>query len=218
MSFLVSKLGLAVALGLSVSACGGDDDSVQVPGTGGSSGSGAAAGTGGTGTGGTGTGGTGGTSNGGDSGASEGGAPSGAAGDDGAGGGETIEIAGTWTDSSFGFTETDVIDDHAWSSDVGDGPTVVSITEFSNSERYAIRKAPKDAAYSPNTYDRVLWTKPEGGSFYYCTVIYGCETAAQTEKGDGDASSTTCKLSEVDDSDPANGGCGTFAWSKLSAQ
>ena len=165
MSFLVTRLGLGIALGLTVSACSGDDDSAptnQTP------------------------------------------AP--------------IEIAGTWSNADFG--ETDVIDDKTWSSDFGSAPTVSTIEKFSNAERYAIRQAPDDAAFNPGTFDRVVWTKPDGDHFYYCSVTYGCDTAELTATGDGDDSedSPNCNLSEVDASDPENGGCGPFAWTKLTAQ
>jgi hypothetical protein len=214
MSFLVTKFGLGIAFGLAVSACAGDDDSFQTPGKGGAGSSAGAsnkAGATSTASGGMGAGGSGGAA----------GEAAGAGGDaDNAGGasGAHIEIAGTWLNTDFGQTETDLIDDETWSSDFGGAPTVASITEFSNSERYAVRKAPKDAAFNPGTFDRVVWTKPTEGVFYYCTVIYGCATAALTEHGDGDTSTTTCKVASVDDSDPENGGCASFPWTKLTAQ
>ena len=165
MSFLVTKLGLGIALGLAVSACSGDDDSAPTSQT-----------------------------------------PA------------HIEIAGTWSNADFG--ETDVIDDKSWSSDFGSDPTVSTIEKFSNTERYAIRQAPDDAAFNPGTFDRVVWTKPAGDSFYYCTVTYGCDSADLTATGDGDDSdgSPTCNLSAFDDIDPENGGCGSFAGTKLTAQ
>jgi hypothetical protein len=154
-----------------------------------------------------------------------------------------IEIKGTWSNSDFGVTETDVIDDATWSTDFGMGATVDAIVEFSNDARYAIRKAPDDAAYYPSTFDKVVWTKPAGGSFYYCTAIYGCATADDTTPtsgslgqggsggagdgsnssgqggsgGAGDDTTPTCTPSVVDASDPANTGCGDFSWTKLSA-
>jgi hypothetical protein len=151
-----------------------------------------------------------------------------------------IEIQGTWGNSAFG--ETDVIDDKTWSTDYGGPATMLSIDEYSNSERYAIRKAPDDAAFNPGTFDRVVWTKPAGGEFYYCTVTYGCATAALTETGEhktndgaggasggdgaagaggagsGEGEPMTCQLSAIDASDPENGGCGDFPWTKLTAK
>jgi hypothetical protein len=128
-----------------------------------------------------------------------------------------IEIAGTWSNPDFG--ETDVIDDQTWSSDFGSEPTVSTIEKFSNRERYAIRRAPDHAAFNPGTFDRVAWTQPDGDHFYYCAVTYGCDTAALTATGDGDDSedSPNCNVSSVDASDPENGGCGSFAWTKLTA-
>jgi hypothetical protein len=146
---------------------------------------------------------------------------------------EQIEVAGTWVSNQFGSTETDVIDDTTWSTAFGDSAATVSeIVEFSNSERYAIRKAPNDpTAFNPGTFDRVVWTKPVGDTFYYCTVIYGCSSADLTETGDGAGGAGSagsgaggasdeglCQLSVVDDSDPEHGGCGGFQWTKLTRQ
>src|SRR6185295_18880282 len=118
---------------------------------------------------------------------------------------EPLEIAGTWQNEDLG--ETDVIDADSWSQDYGTGPTVSAIVKFSNSDNFAIRKAPHDAMYGPDTYDRTVWTQIDGGRFYYCTVDFGLGTAAEAE------ASTTA----FDASDPENGGCGGFPWTKLTA-
>jgi hypothetical protein len=198
--------GLVTAL---VVGCGGDDDDSPPVSTAGKPSAGASGGGGKAGSAGTsGKGGSGGTS-----------AVGGAGGQNSG----PIEIEGTWVNHDF--DETDVIDDTTWSSAYGSSePSTYDIVEFSNGERYAIRKSPFDG-----TFDRTLWTKPEGGVFYYCTAIYGCDSADLTEQGEaatgaagaagaGGAGSGTCQLSPVDDSDPEHGGCGTFPWTKLTHQ
>jgi hypothetical protein len=60
--------------------------------------------------------------------------------------------------------------------------------------------------FNPDTYDRTVWTDLEGGSFYFCTIDYGLDTAEEAE------ASTT----PFDASDPENG-CGGFPWTKLTA-
>lgn len=211
-TFWLTSAGMVAAL---IVGCGGDDDSSPVntagkPSTGGSAGSAGASG-----------------------GKSGGGGTNAMAG----GGGQTsaqIEIEGTWVSDAFaGETETDVIDETTWSTAFGDSAATVSeIVEFSNTERYAILKAPNDAtAFYPGTFDRVVWTKPAGDVIYYCTAIYGCSSAALTETGDGAGGAGSagtgaggasdgglCQLSVVDDSDPERGGCGGFAWTKLTRQ
>jgi hypothetical protein len=202
LSFWMVSAGLVTALAV---GCSSDDDSAPPGGSAGTPSTGGTSGTGGKG-GGAGTSGT-----------------SGLAG----GGGQTsesIEIEGTWV--NLDFDETDIIDDTSWSSAFGSSPaSVYVIDEFSNSERYAIRKSPFDG-----TFDRVVWTKPENGEFYYCTVIFGCETADLTESGvsaDGAAGAAgaggaggvpQCQLSPVSDADPDHGGCGAFPWTKLTHQ
>lgn len=110
-----------------------------------------------------------------------------------------IEIEGTWT-SEFG---EEVISDDAWTTDFGSS----AITDFSNSENVAITRSPDDAAFSPGTYSRIVWTEVSGGSFYYCTTDFGLATEEEAQ-----ASSAA-----PDAGDPEAGGCGDadFPWSKL---
>jgi len=186
-------LGLLLGLALVPSACGADDDD---SGTGGAGAPSAGKGGGSAGKGGGSSGGKGGT--GGASGESN------AAGSAGEGVDGPLEIAGTWQNEAFG--ETDVIDADSWSQDFGTGPTVSAIVEFSNSENYAIRKAPHDAAFDPDKFDRTVWTEIDGDSFYYCTPDHGLDTAEEAA-----ASSTA-----VDADDPDTG-CDGFPWTKLTA-
>ncbi len=207
-SFWIASAGIVGSL---IVGCGGDDDDTPAASTAGKPSSGGMAGS---------------TASGGKSGSGGTSATSGGGGQ----ASEQIEIEGTWVNSDFG--EKDVIDDTTWSSAFGDSaPTISDIVEFSNTERYAIRKAPSDAAFNPGTFDRVVWTKPAGDAFYYCTVIYGCASADLTETSDGAGGAGTagagaggasdggvCEPSVVDDTDPEHGGCGAFAWTKLTRQ
>jgi hypothetical protein len=111
-----------------------------------------------------------------------------------------IEIAGTWV-SNFGGTER--IDSESW----GD----LSVIEFDNCDNVAITQNADDAEFSPGAYNRIVWTEPEAGSFYYCWVDFGLDSA-------DDARSST---NTADASTPETSGCGaegTFAWTKLSAE
>ena len=129
---------------------------------------------------------------------------------------EHIEIAGTWGNADFG--ETDAIDDASWSSEFpGADPTVSTIAEFSNKERFAVRLSPDDAPYHPGTYDYTLWTALDGDSFYTCTGTFGCATAAEAEGGDDDDTNGVCDASTADETDLEHG-CGGYSWTKLTKQ
>jgi hypothetical protein len=120
--------------------------------------------------------------------------------------GEQLEIQGTWTNADYG--ETDVIDDTTWSTDYGSGPSVGTIATWSNVDNRLVRRAPADATYNPLKYDVITWTEIDGDHFYFCTVAFGIETLGEAE------SDTT----PYDASDPENGGCGSFPWTKLTRQ
>jgi hypothetical protein len=115
------------------------------------------------------------------------------------GGADEIEIAGTW-ESNFGGTE--VIDSHGFTSFGSTSP----IIEYDNDDNTMITQNPCDAEFSPNAFNKIVWTEIVNDSFYYCTVDFGLDSAA-------DARNSTMT---ADDSDPENEGCGGFAWTQLS--
>lgn len=127
-----------------------------------------------------------------------------------AGGPETpegLEISGTWV-SSFGGTE--IIADESWDS-IGDDFTSSSeIVSFDNEENLLVSKGPDFTDPEQDVFSRIVWTEPEGGSFYYCTVLFGRETLSEALSDAGVA----------DASDPEAGGCGDsdFPWTRLSEQ
>lgn len=105
-----------------------------------------------------------------------------------------IEVYGTW--SSPWSDETIVTGD--WNGN--------SIVEFDNESNYAIAQSPTDDLYTPNQFSKLVWTEIADGSFWYCTVDYGKDTADEARD----------TKNEADASDPANSGCGGFAWTRLS--
>lgn len=128
----------------------------------------------------------------------------GGSGGSGGSGAGSIEIEGTWS-SSFGSTE--VIDDDSWGV-LGDFPSESEIVEFSNGDNVAITLNPEDAMYSPNEYNRIVWTEPSDDAFYYCTTDFGIDTLDEARALDG----------EPDASAPDETGCGDFPWTKLTRQ
>jgi len=105
-----------------------------------------------------------------------------------------IEVGGTWA-SNFGFDET--ISDTGWGT--------AAIISFDNSKNFAITQQPADDMFNPSKFSKVVWTEPELDRFFYCTVAFGLATADEAE----------ASTKSADASDPANGGCGGFSWTKL---
>jgi hypothetical protein len=107
-----------------------------------------------------------------------------------------LEVAGTWT-TNYDTSET--LSDTEWNGS--------AIVEFDNDANFAITQNAEDAMYDPGKFNKLVWTEPAEGSFYYCTVDFSLETA-------DDAKNTT---KTADDSDPLNSGCGDFGWTMMTA-
>lgn len=107
---------------------------------------------------------------------------------------EEIELTGNW-DTNFGTQE--MIDSSAW------GATTVVF--FDNDKNFAITQNADDAEFSPGKFSKLVWTDLVDQSYWYCTADFGKDTAEQAEN----TSNTP------DASDPANGGCNDFGWTKL---
>ncbi len=105
------------------------------------------------------------------------------------------ETIGTWNDSFLGemtITETQ------WAAS--------TLIQYDNDSNTAILQWPADDPFSPSKFGRYQWTEIENDVFYYCTVVFGKETAQEAIDDPATA----------DSSDPANSGCGgEFAWSMM---
>ncbi len=102
-----------------------------------------------------------------------------------------LEVAGTWI-SNFG-TVRELTSD-SWGQQ--------TIVEFSNEQDYAITRTMGE---SGETYSKLVWTQAPEPPFYYCTVDFGLESAEAARNTDKTA----------DASNPSEGGCGMFAWTKM---
>ncbi len=109
-----------------------------------------------------------------------------------------LEIIGRWH-SNWGGDE--VVTASSWTSY---GTT--AIIDYDNVHSWLITQNAANASYNPSQFSKIVWTKPSGGSFYYCIVDFGLATAAAAR-----ASTKT-----ADASDPATSGCGGYSWTKLS--
>jgi hypothetical protein len=104
-----------------------------------------------------------------------------------------IELVGRWASN---FDESLEITAERWGSS--------TIVEHDAATRSAILQAPADDPWNPSKFSRVVWTAPDGDGFWSCTIDFGLATA-------GEARAST---KQADASDPATGGCGSFAWTR----
>jgi len=114
---------------------------------------------------------------------------------------DEIEVAGTW-DSEFGEV---TIDGETW-----DDGFALAIVSFDNDDNFVITQTPDDAEFDPGTFGKTIWTEPNDDGFFFCTVDFGLDTAADAENSSMMA----------DDSDPAESGCGMMdrPWTEVTPQ
>ncbi len=80
-----------------------------------------------------------------------------------------------------------------------------AITKINTDESYLIAKNDSSNAYAADKYSRIDWINVSADTAYYCQIAFDAESADAAEA-----------VTSADSSDPANGGCGDFAWSELS--
>ena len=106
-----------------------------------------------------------------------------------------LEVGGSYTNQ---FEGTETIDSDAWNT--------AAVVSYDNTLNHAVLYTPEDAEWGANTYSKVVWLEPSwDGSVYYCTVAFDLESEEEALAAE-DIS---------DASDPETGGCGDFAWTKL---
>jgi hypothetical protein len=113
---------------------------------------------------------------------------------------EALEIAGTYSDDFGGSHE---ITSDSWTQVYESGTSVFNISQVSNKDSYLIAQNDADNEYNPELWSRFDWTERDG-SLWYCQTVFDAETEQEALDAD-----------PADDSDPANGGCGGFAWTEL---
>jgi hypothetical protein len=105
-----------------------------------------------------------------------------------------FELIGDWSDNYGGSTTITAM---KWGAD--------ALLRFDNPGNRAVVQAPADAEYNPSKFSKYVWTEPANGSFWLCTVDYGLDTE--------DAATASTKTADA--SKPGEGGCGGFAWTKM---
>ncbi len=106
-----------------------------------------------------------------------------------------IEIAGDW---ESGFS-AETITSEFWD----DGFAVKTVTVYDNAANWAVTQNASDAEFSPDAFNKTIWTEPTETGFAYCTVAFSIETQAEAEAASTD---------EADDSDLDDAGCFGFPW------
>ena len=110
---------------------------------------------------------------------------------------DPIEVSGEWDDNYGGQTEISYV---AWG--------LAKIHDYNNADNWVVTQNPDTDEWSPSTFNYVVWTDAaEDGSWYTCTVGYGIETLAEALATENTSDAT----------DPANGGCGDFAWTQMTS-
>lgn len=106
-----------------------------------------------------------------------------------------LEVRGTYT-SNFGGMET--ITSTAWAG--------TPLRAFDNTTNVAITQNAADSPFNPGAFNKIVWTEPRAGSFYYCFVDFGVATLELAQSSTKTADATS----------PDTTGCGMFSWTKLS--
>ena len=106
-----------------------------------------------------------------------------------------LEIAGSYVTN---WDETYQISAFAWGNHV--------VIDHDNDANWLIIQFSPDDEWNPNLFAKQVWTEPApDGSFWQCTVVFDAESLAAVR-----ADSST-----PDATDPAEGGCGEYPWTKF---
>ncbi len=105
-----------------------------------------------------------------------------------------LEIIGVYA-SNFGSEE--IITDERFNG--------AAIQRFDNGERWLVTQTSTSSSFNPGLYNRIAWTLPTGDIFYYCFEDFGLPSVEA-------AATSTMR---ADPSNPEDGGCGMFSWTRL---
>lgn len=111
-----------------------------------------------------------------------------------------LEIAGTYTDD---FGTTHVITQDTWAQTATGFAATFHINEYSNAADDLLAQNDAANGFNPSLYSRFTWSTA-AGSLYYCQDPFDAPTLADARAAPA-----------PDATDPATGGCGGFAWSRL---
>ncbi len=115
--------------------------------------------------------------------------------------GEDLSIAGSYTDE-FGVDHT--IDELEWVQVSAYGTLSFAVLSFDNAGQALIAQNGSSNAFNPDLYSHFDWVEGTDGDLFYCQTAFDAATEEAAEN-----------TPRADDSDPANAGCGGFAWTNL---
>jgi len=110
--------------------------------------------------------------------------------------GSELAIQGLYVDN---YETAHEIDNETWSI----GTSSFLITQFSNVTQMVIAQNDSQNEWSAEQWSRFDWTENSDG-LWICQTTYDSETEE-----------AAINTAAADTTDPALGGCGTFAWTKL---
>jgi len=111
-----------------------------------------------------------------------------------------LPIAGEWFDD---WDARHSITSSRWIQSSDFGTSTFEIIEFDKENRSVVARNADSNQFSPGLFSRFDWTEKDG-RVYYCNTRFDAATA-QEAAGEAPA----------DGADPENGGCVSFAWSRL---
>ena len=113
---------------------------------------------------------------------------------------EPLAIVGEYIDN---YDSRHTITYNSWTQGMGDTASLFHISQYDNDAMWMVTQNDSENAWSADLWSRFDWTWHEG-ELWYCQTTYDSATEA-------DALNTAA----ADATDPANGGCNGFSWSKL---
>jgi len=109
------------------------------------------------------------------------------------------DVTGDWVDD---YQTSHTITTTRWLM----GTSTFEITKLNPTSKYLVAQNGSANSYNPSKYSRFDWIKDASGQLYYCQIAYDKASASDAEA-----------VNTANSSSPATGGCGSFAWSRLSA-
>lgn len=109
-------------------------------------------------------------------------------------GADALELIGVWA-SNFGTEE--VVTEDAFNGS--------SVVEFDNALNVLITQNASDSTFGPNLFNKIEWIDEKDDRSYYCFADFGLATLEEAQNSPMTA----------DPTDPDNGGCGMFPWTRI---
>jgi hypothetical protein len=114
-----------------------------------------------------------------------------------------VPIRGVYVDNWGSFHD---VDEASWVMGAWPDTSTFHISQYAPEEGWLVAENDAGNEYSPGAWSRFDWFIDDAGDRWFCQTAF--------DAADEDAAAAT---PAADPADPANGGCGTFPWSSLTA-